>query len=385
MGTLQHATDTIVVRRKPRGLRRLGLAGAIAAAAAVGFCSPWPAALTIRSVFAKGARQTVAEMEPFAPVDGVTGHRGVPYLSHRRDMAGQRIPGRFGRPPVMDIFLPARAASPDRATGTNPGQAETPEDPGLPTVVWIHGGAWLSGSSKDVAPYLRMLAERGYAAVGLGYSLAPGSRYPTAVAQLNSALDYLTAHAADYGLDPGRFVLAGDSAGAQLASQLATVATNPDYARQVRLVPALKAEQLRGVLLYCGVYDLKALSKATGIVGWGFKTALWAYAGKRNWAVTAAAKDMSTLNHVTGRFPPAFISGGNGDGLTSPQSKALAERLESLGVPVNKLFWDTGHIPALPHEYQFHLRFAEARQAFEESLVFLKSVTGAKPAPAQQG
>lgn len=368
MGNLQRTTDTNIVHRKSRDFAWLGIACAIAAAGAAALYSPWPAALTIRSVFAKGARRTTAEMEPFAPVDGLIEHRGVPYLNHRRDLVGNRIPGHYGRTPVMDIFLP------DAGRGGTNGRKP------LPTVIWIHGGAWLSGSSKDVAPYLRMLAGRGYAAVGLGYSVAPGSRYPTAVAQLNSALAYLNAHATDYGLDPGQLILAGDSAGAQLASQLAAMATNPGYARQVGIEPGIEAKQLSGVLLYCGVYDLEALSRSTGIVGWGFKTALWAYAGKRRWSKTAAAKDMSTVNHVTAEFPPAFISGGNGDGLTNEQSKALAARLASLGVPVSGLFWKAGDLPALPHEYQFHLKYAEAHQAFEESLVFLKSVTGTETA-----
>ncbi|MEE2570085.1 alpha/beta hydrolase [Pseudarthrobacter sp. J64] len=365
MGTLHRTTDFTATRPKFRSLARLGVGGAIAAAGAAALRSPWPAALAIRAVFAQGARKTVAEMEPFAPADGVIEHLGIPYLSHRRDEAGNRIPGRFGRPPVMDIFLPERS-----------GPGDAGESRLLPAVVWIHGGAWLSGSSTDVAPYLRMLAAQGYAAVGLNYSIAPGSRYPTAAAQLNSALAYLTSHAGEYGLDAGRLVLAGDSAGAQLASQLAAMATNPTYARQVGITPGIDGHQLRGVLLHCGVYDLEALSRATGIVGWGFKTALWAYAGKKDWSGTPAARDMSTVNHITADFPAAFISGGNGDGLTKEQSQPLARKLRALGVPVTELFWEDGHVPALPHEYQFHLQYAEAHQALEDSLAFLKSVTG---------
>lgn len=333
-----------------RCLNRFAMWG-IAAVGAAGLAvrsSAWPSALLIRAVFAKGARATVQEMTQFPPPDA-----GV----IRPRMVKRPNPRSRG----IDLYLPANPTGP------------------LPTVVWIHGGAWISGSRKDIAPYLRMLAARGYAAVGLDYSVAPGKRYPTAISELNEDLRYLTSIAEQLGIDPGRMVLAGDSAGAQLASQLATMASNPAYARQVGIEPGIAADQLSGVILYCGVYDLDALSMATGLVGWGFKTALWAYAGERDWSGTPAARDMSTLRHVNRNFPPAFISGGNGDGLTKAQSMALADRLTELQVPVTKLFWDTGHEPALPHEYQFHLRFPEAHQAFAETITFIEGVVMPRP------
>lgn len=327
--------------------------------------SPWPSALLIRALFAKGARATVREMAPFAPSEGVTGKFNIKYLN-RKSSNGQVAGGSYRQlrgiaatSPGLDLFLPSDGAAP------------------LPMVFWIHGGAWISGTKRDIAPYLRMLAARGYAAVGLDYSTAPGRQYPTALAQLNQALRYVTDRAGDFGLDPRRVVLAGDSAGAQLASQLAAIATNAEYARQVGIDPGIRQDQLSGVILNCGVYDLEALSRTRGLIGWGFKTALWAYAGERDWSNTRAARDMSTLHYVTRNFPPTFISGGNGDGLTSSQSMVMAKRLTELEVPVTTLFWDTEHAPALPHEYQFHLQFAEAHQALEETITFIKSVTGA--------
>lgn len=309
--------------------------------------SAWPSALVIRAVFAKGARATVQEMEQFAKSGDAVRHRAL--QKHGTQSCG------------MDIFQPATASAPP------------------PTVVWIHGGAWISGTRRDIAPYLRMLAAQGFAVVGIDYPIAPGKRYPTAVSELSRALRYLTDNAAQLGIDAGQIVLAGDSAGAQLASQLAAMATSEDYASQVGIESGIKGEQVSGVVLCCGVYDLEALSRSTGVVGWGFKTALWAYAGERDWSGTPAARDMSTLRHVTGAFPPAFVTGGNGDGLTGAQSIALADRLAELGVPVTRIFWDDDHEPALPHEYQFHLRFPEAHHAFREIVSFLRARTGSIP------
>lgn len=321
----------------------VGLGGLVVGAVAAARATPWPSALLIRRVFTKGARETVAEMLPFVPA-GVTARIGVPV-------------GRAATGLTFDVFRP------DAAQGA------------LPAVVWVHGGAWLSGSSRDVEPYLRILAAEGFTTVGLNYALAPEAAYPTAVRELNDALAHLVMHADEFGIDASRIVLAGDSAGAQLASQLAALATSPEYARRVGIAPALRSDQLAGVILDCGVYDLDALADLTGLLGWGFKTAMWAYAGTKDWSDSPAGRTMSTLDHVTADFPPTFISGGNGDGLTATQSIPLAAALRAAGVEVTELFWPADHEPALPHEYQFHLNFPEAREALSATVAFLRERT----------
>lgn len=312
--------------------------------ASVASSSPWPSALVIRSVFAKGAAATVAEMKPFVPTSGVTAELGARYAAGSADT-------------TLDAFRPS--------SGTEP----------LPAVVWIHGGAWISGTSGDVDPYLRILASHGYATIALNYTVGPEAQYPTAVRQLNEALGYLNANAARFRIDPARIVLAGDSAGSQLASQLAVLTTSPDYAHLMGMRPALAKDQLAAVVLNCGVYDLDALADLTGIEAWGFKTALWSYAGDKDWSQTSVGSTMSTIRHVTPQFPPTYISGGNGDGLTWMESLPMARALQEQGVDVTTLFWPADHVPALPHEYQFHLRFAEAHQALDATLAFLAAHT----------
>ena len=335
--------------------RRTGPVAALAVAAVVvtlgvwALVSPRPSAYLIRMVFERGGRSTATEMMRHAPTEGITQKIGIAY-------------GGKGRHPSMDVFTPADGAGP------------------LPTVVWIHGGAWISGSKQDVAPYLRILAARGFAAVGLDYSIAPAARYPTPVAQVATALAFLDQHATDLRVDLDRLVIAGDSAGAQIASQVATMVTNPDYAREVGVDPVIRPDQLRGVVLNCGVYDLRSMSALTGVVGWGFHTALWAYTGARAWATTPAGTQMSTIDDVTAAFPPTFISGGDGDGLTATQSVPMADRLRALGVDVTPLFWE-GQQPPLPHEYQFHLDDKAAQHALDETVGFLDRVTAEVPAP----
>lgn len=308
--------------------------------------SPWPSALLIRSLFERDAAATVTEMEQYVPADGV---------DERLDVAAGD--DAVGDGTGFDVFTDASATGP------------------LPTVVWVHGGAWISGDKRNVAPYLRILASRGYTTIGLQYTIAPEATYPTAVVQLNDTLAYIVEHADDLGVDPDRIVLAGDSAGAQLASQLAVLTTNPKYAHLIGIRPALDADQLAATVLNCGVYDLRMMAELNGIGYWGFQVALWAYTGTKDWSSSYAGTTMSTIDFVTEDFPPTYISGGNGDALTWIQSVPMSDALSDAGVETTELFFAADHEPKLPHEYQFHLDSADAQDALDATLEFLDAHT----------
>ena len=303
--------------------------------------TPWPSSMLIRSVFERGGKATVREMTPYVPDTPLQTQTGVAYK-----------PGS-----TFDVFRPEGITS------------------RLPAVVWIHGGAWISGAQRDVDPYLRILAAEGYTTIGVGYPIAPEATYPTAVQDINQALAYIKDHADELNIDSSRIVLAGDSAGAQLASQMATLTVNPDYANLMGIRPALLKDELVAMILHCGVYDLRAMADLSGVPAWGFKTALWAYTGTKNWSATYAGSTMSTIEFVTADLPPTFISGGNGDGLTWIQSVPYSTRLKAAGVPVTELFWSADHEPQLPHEYQFHLDFSEAQEARNKTFDFLRTHT----------
>lgn len=310
----------------------------------VGSVTPWPSAMLIRAVFTKGGQDTAAEMNR---------HQSDVALTETLNIAYADGTASGDDATTMDVFTPASSTAP------------------LPTIVWIHGGAWVSGSKEDVNPYLRILASEGYTTIGVNYTRGPEGAYPLAINQLNSALDYINANADDLNVDASQIVLAGDSAGAQLASQLAAITTNPDYADIMSVTPALAADQIVATVLNCGVYDLAALAALDGIVAWGLKTSMWAYTGERTWAEGSSGATMSTVNWVTADFPTTYISGGNGDGLTWLQSIPMAQRLNELGVDVTTLFWPAAHEPALPHEYQFHLDLDDAQTALQETIDFL--------------
>lgn len=95
--------------------------------------------------------------------------------------------------------------------------------PGRTTAPWIldiHGGYWKYGSGNSVA--LRALAahqlRRGFQVFDLDYRLAPAARWPAQLHDVQAATRWIKRHAAELGIDPARGVVAGQSAGGQLAA-----------------------------------------------------------------------------------------------------------------------------------------------------------------------
>jgi acetyl esterase/lipase len=312
--------------------------------------SPWPGSMLIRYVFERNSSNVHAAMEAHAP-DSVT---LIANEAYRPDDDDARL----------DVYFPSSLT----------------EGQQLPTVIWTHGGAWISGDKSDAGPYYQLLANAGFTVVALNYSYGPEETYPTAVHQLNDAHAYVLANAERLHVDPDQIFLAGDSAGAQLSSQLAAIITNPDFAAEMSITPALGPDQLSGLVLNCGIYDMAAFTDTTGgtetfvtrLLVWGTTTSLWAYTGSRD-LDTDDLRQMSSINHVTADYPPIWISGGNGDPLTDEQSRPLAAKLDSLGIGVTTVFYPEDHEPNLGHEYQFNLDNEDGQNALASTIEFLRA------------
>ncbi|WP_305804647.1 alpha/beta hydrolase [Stenotrophomonas sp. YIM B06876] len=335
-------------QRVRRGYRAAWLPGLLVAGIGATFLlSPWPSALLIRAVFDYGGSQANRALAQRVP-PGV-----VSLQDQRYDPAD--ADARF------DLYRPQQALD-----GGRP----------LPVVVWMHGGGFVGGTRRHVENYARMLAAQGYAVAAVGYSLAPGQHYPRPLLQLNRALGYLQAHAGALQLDMQRVALAGDSAGAQLAAQMAVVVSDPAYARWMQLQPAIGADQLRATVLFCGPYDALAMARDVN-TSWFVHTVVWSYFGSRKPDLEAVAQ-FSVAGAVTAAFPPTFISVGNDDPLQA-QSYAMARALQRQGVPLRTLFFSDQPALALPHEYQFDLQLPQARQAFAGLSDFLRQRLASPP------
>ena len=122
---------------------------------------------------------------------------------------------------------PATHAGRDLAYGPDPRQTldvYTPDKKAsgpMPVLVFFYGGGWTSGHRQDYGFAGQALASRGFVTVVPDYRLAPANPYPDFVTDAASAVRWARDHAAEYGGDPTRIVLAGHSAGAYLAIMLA--------------------------------------------------------------------------------------------------------------------------------------------------------------------
>ena len=107
-----------------------------------------------------------------------------------------------------------------------------------PAVIIVHGGGWVRGDRRiDVEPLFKPLTEAGFPWFSIDYRLATDvTQFGVAVEDVEEAVRFVKAHAAEYHVDPNRIALIGESAGGQLAA-MAALRAGPDAA--VRAVVAL--------------------------------------------------------------------------------------------------------------------------------------------------
>jgi len=124
------------------------------------------------------------------------------------EVTERQVPGPRGAPEVrVLVYLPKSAPRP------------------LPALLWIHGGGYVIGRADwDDAQVKNMVTQVGCAAVSVDYRLAPETPFPGPVEDCYAALTWLHAHAAEWGVDPGRIAIGGASAGGGLAASLGLLA-----------------------------------------------------------------------------------------------------------------------------------------------------------------
>jgi acetyl esterase len=133
---------------------------------------------------------------------------------------------------IENLALPAADGTPLKARLYAEAQAAD-----LPVLLYLHGGGFTVGSLNTHDSLCRQLALRsGGAVLSLDYRLAPQHRFPTAVNDVWSGLQWLRAQARALELDAGRIAIGGDSAGGTLAAVAALQARDAGLPLSLQLL-----------------------------------------------------------------------------------------------------------------------------------------------------
>ncbi|CAM5382219.1 hypothetical protein SALBM135S_06958 [Streptomyces alboniger] len=267
---------------------------------------------------------------PLPPRDprgsGVRELRGVPYA----EVAG-------ARPLELDLWLPAAGPA--------------------PLVLFVHGGAWRRGRRDDMGPRTRQwapgpfarIAAAGLAVACVDYRLSGEALFPAQLDDVRAALRWLTLRAAELGVDTGRTVVWGESAGGHLASHLALDTAGPPLA---------------GAVVWYGPSDLTAPRGPFTPEDPATPEAL--LLGAAPATVPERASAAGPLARVHAGAPPFLLVHGERDTMVDySHSVSLAAALEAAGAPAE--LWtvpgaDHGWLGA-PEEkveeiFAYSLRFA---------------------------
>jgi arylformamidase len=116
-----------------------------------------------------------------------------------------------------------------------------------PIHVFVHGGAWRSGTKEDYSFPAPTFVESGAIFVSLNFANIPKVRLPDMAHQVRSAVAWVHKNAKSFGGDPARIFISGHSSGGHLCA----VALVTDWSRYGAL-----ADVLKGGLVVSGMYDL---------------------------------------------------------------------------------------------------------------------------------
>lgn len=260
---------------------------------------------------------------------GITEHRDILYGSH-------------GNWNLLDVCYPQ-------------GTTEA-----LPTIVSIHGGGYVYGNKEIYRRYCMDMARRGFACVNFNYRLAPRWKFPTPLYDTNAVMEWICQNARRYHLDPGGIILVGDSAGAQLTSQYAAIATNPEYAACFPIrVPAIT---IRAVGLNCGMYDMKerAMEKRKGIH--------LDYLGRK---LPGDDPRLAVLQNITDRFPPAYITTACNDFLRE-NAEPMYLFLRQKGIAADWKCYGTEENKAVAHVFHVNILLPEAVACNDDAAAFFR-------------
>lgn len=206
-------------------------------------------------------------------------------------------------------------------------------NPGV--ILFIHGAVWIAGNFENHKSLVRdLVVGSGQPAVFPELTNLPVGKYPVPLDQSYATLEWITAHASEFGADGSRIAVAGNSVGGNMTAAITLMAKDrkgPKISYQVLLWPATNA----GVdtCSYEKFANDRFLSRSFMKYGWD------------RYAPTASERDnpyvsplRASLDHLKG-LPPALVITDENDVLRD-EGEAYGHRLQDAGVPAVSTRYD---------------------------------------------
>ncbi|MFA9218110.1 MAG: alpha/beta fold hydrolase [Sphingomonadaceae bacterium] len=192
---------------------------------------------------------------------------------------------------ALDLYLPATAPS-----------------AAMPVVLLVHGGGWRYGYRSEFAPLAVRLAQRGVAAATISYRLAGEAPYPAAMHDVRAAVRWVRSHAAQFGIDGQRVVLAGGSAGGQIASLAGVTGALPEFDAP-QLEPAQRAvsSAVQAIVNIDGLSDLTLPAARVYEDDPGKLSSLGLWLGGRYAEQVGRWREASPIQYVRAGMPPILF------------------------------------------------------------------------------
>jgi acetyl esterase/lipase len=240
----------------------------------------------------------------------------------------------------------------------------------LPVIIFTHGGGFIAGDKRQIKPFCMLLAKEGYVVFNINYRLAPKYRIEDQVKDVFNAMSWVNENCSLYRGDRNKIILAGDSAGAYLTAFASCISARKELADNLGIRTVFSEKEIKGVLLFSGLYDLETGSK-TGFPS--IKSDIKMLLGTDRIARRRDLDRFSVIKNITDKFPKAFISSGEADWLY-PESARLADTLSRLGVCHKDMLFDKSEKKAM-HDYQYHLELEPSKICLKGAIEFLNEVT----------
>jgi acetyl esterase/lipase len=232
-----------------------------------------------------------------------------------------------------------------------------------PALVLIHGGAWHAPGASLFYPMAKYFASRGVPTFSIDYrgiqKETNGVGIPEIVSDCRAAMRYLRTHASEYGIDPGKIAVVGDSAGGHLAACLGTIPDPQDVggvsSAANLMIPCNPIVELRPGDGNTNSW-FRLIQKGAAMERKPTPEAIVPTEGQ-----VAVAKSVSPMAFVSPKSAPALVMHGLDDFVVSPeQSRKFAESLKAAGVPAELVL-----IPGARHAFILPRYTASERQVVD--------------------